>query len=462
MSFEDDSPIVRFLAAVVVVTVALMPGSTGATKPTPLPPGPRASRRVRRSSSVTPPPHGSVVGDPRDCTARRRRSTGCAGSRSRSRIATISTSGHFAAGDPYVDCNGNGRWDGILLGGGADTPRFASTVADDVHARALVVSNHRQADRGRGARPRGCVQRLSGAHPRQGGGRRLPPRQHLHLRDARRIGARHARHLGSSTSSPPVSTRTTSTSSSRGRPRRSKNAYNRTASGASQVRRSDRAREPSPVLVVVSVRRRSADARAPGGRDQRDRDRDARRCQPTRRDARLQPRSANSAPGSAPTGRTSSAPRSRQRYGGVAIEMAGSVGSNETPRGVQRPDLARAAAVRRRVTSRRLPHARSTPTARKRLSATPKRRRCSVGNSAPRSATRWTTREPGRSQTTSGAHATTCASRSRMCSSRSVRSSASSPHARDTATTAPSNIRLRQRRDIGRRAAVASRGLPHR
>src|SRR5262249_43363808 len=35
-------------------------------------------------------------------------------------------------------------WDGILLGGGADTPRFPTTVADAVTARALVVSNHHQ------------------------------------------------------------------------------------------------------------------------------------------------------------------------------------------------------------------------------------------------------------------------------------------------------------------------------
>ncbi len=67
-----------------------------------------------------------------------------AGSRSRSRIATISSLGHFASGDAYVDCNGNGRWDGIVLGGGSDTPRFASVVADDVTARAMVVANHHQ------------------------------------------------------------------------------------------------------------------------------------------------------------------------------------------------------------------------------------------------------------------------------------------------------------------------------
>jgi len=52
--------------------------------------------------------------------------------------------GHYTAGDPYLDCNGNGRWDGNLLGGGASTPRYFTKVADPVTARAFVVSNGRQ------------------------------------------------------------------------------------------------------------------------------------------------------------------------------------------------------------------------------------------------------------------------------------------------------------------------------
>ncbi len=47
-------------------------------------------------------------------------------------------------GDPYEDCDGNGRWDGNLLGGGASTPRFYTRVADPVTARAFVVSNGHQ------------------------------------------------------------------------------------------------------------------------------------------------------------------------------------------------------------------------------------------------------------------------------------------------------------------------------
>ena len=49
--------------------------------------------------------------------------------------------GHYDPGEPYLDCNHNGRWDGNLLGGGGNTPRFYDHVADQVGARAMVVSS---------------------------------------------------------------------------------------------------------------------------------------------------------------------------------------------------------------------------------------------------------------------------------------------------------------------------------
>lgn len=52
--------------------------------------------------------------------------------------------GHFDPNDPYADCNGNGRWEGNLLGGGGNTPRFYDRVADPVTARAIVLANGRQ------------------------------------------------------------------------------------------------------------------------------------------------------------------------------------------------------------------------------------------------------------------------------------------------------------------------------
>jgi hypothetical protein len=47
--------------------------------------------------------------------------------------------GHYVLGDPFLDCNLDGRWDGNLLGGGGNTPRFYTHVADPVTARAVAV-----------------------------------------------------------------------------------------------------------------------------------------------------------------------------------------------------------------------------------------------------------------------------------------------------------------------------------
>lgn len=52
--------------------------------------------------------------------------------------------GHYDDGDPYVDCNHDDRWDGDTLGGGGSSPRFYDHVADAVGARAVVISNGRR------------------------------------------------------------------------------------------------------------------------------------------------------------------------------------------------------------------------------------------------------------------------------------------------------------------------------
>ena len=49
--------------------------------------------------------------------------------------------GHYDLGDPYLDCNDDGRWDGNFIGGGSNTPRYYSNVADQLGARAMVVGN---------------------------------------------------------------------------------------------------------------------------------------------------------------------------------------------------------------------------------------------------------------------------------------------------------------------------------
>jgi len=50
-------------------------------------------------------------------------------------------SGHYDLGDPFLDCNGDGRWEGNFIGGGSNAPRYYDYVADPVGARALVVAN---------------------------------------------------------------------------------------------------------------------------------------------------------------------------------------------------------------------------------------------------------------------------------------------------------------------------------
>lgn len=49
--------------------------------------------------------------------------------------------GHYTLGDPFIDCSHSGRWEGNYLGGGTNDPRYYSYVLDPVTARALAVEN---------------------------------------------------------------------------------------------------------------------------------------------------------------------------------------------------------------------------------------------------------------------------------------------------------------------------------
>lgn len=137
----------RVLGAVLVVGLALAPVRVDAIQPSPQPPGPAQFKVGAAVASIAPPLHGTIAHDPADCTAH----TSAAGTFNGPRAFAFeepyvdaSHAGHYTLGDAFVDCNRDGRWDGILLGGGADAPRFATFVADDVTARALVVSNRHQ------------------------------------------------------------------------------------------------------------------------------------------------------------------------------------------------------------------------------------------------------------------------------------------------------------------------------
>ena len=224
-----------------------------------------ASFRVGAASvSYTPPRAGQLANDPANCD-HTGQFNGPRKFAFEEPYKDLQGSGHFDSGDPYVDCNGNGRWDGNLLGGGSDSPRFYDHVADKVGARAMVVSNGKRTIAVEVLDHEGAFNVYLERIRRQVARRRVQPRRHLHLLQPRRVGAGHARHL---------------------RPQRGdleRQRLLREVHGPA-VREGDRGRggepakrhdplrggegavEPAPVLVVVSLRRRPADAEPAGGR----------------------------------------------------------------------------------------------------------------------------------------------------------------------------------------------------
>lgn len=94
------------------------------------------------TADFTPPRRGAIAGDASDCDP----SGGVVYSGRRDwafmePYVDVKASGHFDQGDPYLDCNHNGRWDGNFIGGGSGAPRFFTRSADPVTSRALVVGN---------------------------------------------------------------------------------------------------------------------------------------------------------------------------------------------------------------------------------------------------------------------------------------------------------------------------------
>ena len=89
---------------------------------------------------ITPPAHGALQNDPADCDSSGS-FDGPRGFAFEEPYKDQQGSGHYDLGDPFLDCNHNGRWDGNLIGGGSDTPRFYTKVADPVTARAIAIGN---------------------------------------------------------------------------------------------------------------------------------------------------------------------------------------------------------------------------------------------------------------------------------------------------------------------------------
>jgi hypothetical protein len=126
--------------ALAVAISALLTPAGGYHGPFPQPHRAAQFRAGAASVSFTPPLRGHAPGgDPADCD----RTGTFNGPRKfayEEPYVDLQHHGHYDAGDPFKDCNRNGRWDGNLLGGGSDTPRFYDHVADPVGARALVAS----------------------------------------------------------------------------------------------------------------------------------------------------------------------------------------------------------------------------------------------------------------------------------------------------------------------------------
>jgi hypothetical protein len=104
--------------------------------------GPAAAFQVGAAvAAFTPPRHGHAPGGDRADCDHTGAFTGPRQFAYEEPFIDSQHTGHYDPGDPYKDCNGNKRWDGNLLGGGSDTPRFYDHIADPVTARASVISN---------------------------------------------------------------------------------------------------------------------------------------------------------------------------------------------------------------------------------------------------------------------------------------------------------------------------------
>ncbi|MFL5830135.1 MAG: hypothetical protein ACJ76X_09490 [Solirubrobacteraceae bacterium] len=107
--------------------------------------GPAAAFSVGAAvADFTPPRHGQAPGGDRADCDHAGTFTGARQFAYEEPYTDAQHTGHFDPRDPFKDCNGNQRWDGNLLGGGSDTPRYFDHVADPVTARATVISNGKQ------------------------------------------------------------------------------------------------------------------------------------------------------------------------------------------------------------------------------------------------------------------------------------------------------------------------------
>ena len=132
----------RSAAVAAVLAAATVLGFVSAAQGRPTPTRGALFMAGAAVESFTPPAFGALSGDPAECAA----ATDGAFSGVRyfgfeEPYVDEQHDGHYDPGDPFIDCNHDGRWDGNTLGGGGNAPRYYDHVADPVGARALVVAN---------------------------------------------------------------------------------------------------------------------------------------------------------------------------------------------------------------------------------------------------------------------------------------------------------------------------------
>jgi hypothetical protein len=130
------------IAALAALVCGVIASPAGASKHAAKPASFMAGAAVE---SYTPPVAGTLQSDPADClTAADPGFTGKRYFAFEEPYIDQQGDGHYDPGDPFVDCNHDGRWDGDTLGGGGDAPRYYDYVPDQAGARALVIANGRR------------------------------------------------------------------------------------------------------------------------------------------------------------------------------------------------------------------------------------------------------------------------------------------------------------------------------
>ena len=319
----------------------------------------------RRSRASPRRRHGQLANDPAELRRRLGLHRPADRSPSRSRTPTPTATATTTLVSRTWTATTTAAGTATCSAGAATRPRFYDHVADPVGARAMVVTSGKRTIAVEVVDQEGLFDVYQQRIRAQVAKRRLPPERDLHLGHPRRVGARQPgpgrrepAHLRASTTTgstimveqSALAHRAGLQGAAPGAGSATPRCWSRPtcASAGPRIRSWTTSTCPCSQAVdsagrtIVTLASVSQHAETLGFNG------------PATRATR---RSTRRTTGSPRTGSTSSAPRSQQRLGGVGIEMAGSVGSVESPEVYPRDDLPDPAGVRRRQPPGRLPDA---------------------------------------------------------------------------------------------------------